>query len=405
MGQSALYVPGVSGKFEHLFSWVKLNHLLEFGGLSFPRLRLFRGGQEIPKASYFTAGRSGYERPLVRGLTTELCEGAMLTIESIEELHEPISVQCRVLERSFGIPVQADLYASCRDRPTPPLRQNDHDVIVLQLEGARRWQLYFPINRRAARGNGSLEPVAAPAWEGVVDTHDLLYVPKGWRYCDEPAGEHGVCLALKFRNPTALDVVSRLVVQLGVSRKMSASIPRFADAERQGRFLRDVQQKLAEAVTHPGLLAGYLTGVRFFAEPRHAFSLPWAGLPSPLPPADDWVLTPLLGFPASDSLVHSELEDVCEIVVDRQVVRFSEDVADVVQSILDSESTTVGSLISAFASSVPAERILECVSELVKCGAVCFREPGFRHAANHRLPGSGVCRSFLCSESPTRVRP
>ena len=48
LGKSALHLPGEAGKFTHLISWRDLNRLLEFGGLSFPRLRVVKGGKNYP---------------------------------------------------------------------------------------------------------------------------------------------------------------------------------------------------------------------------------------------------------------------------------------------------------------------------------------------------------------------
>lgn len=390
LGQSALYVPGTSGKFQHLFSWATLNHLLEFGGL-----RLFRCGQEIPRAFYCRTGQSGYERPLVRELTSQMREGAMLAIESIEELHEPVSVQCQALERKLRIPVLADLYANCWDRPSAPLRRNDHDVIILQTEGARNWQIHCPTSGNpSAAANVLDEPSGDPAWHGVVNANDLLYVPRGWWYRDEPVGEHAMCLALKFKNPTGMDLAGRLIGTLCGSRRMNSAIPRFAGPERQSNYLRNIRYKLSHAVTDGGLLLGFLTDAELIAETRHGFCLPWCAHAVPLPPSDDWFVVPLLRFPdAGAPIRHLDLEDVFEIVIDGQVFRFCEESAGVIQYILEREGVTLSSLVAAWSSSIPAERVLECLIELVKCGAICFRERNalerpFRAAERANVPTS-----------------
>jgi Cupin superfamily protein len=372
-GQSALYIPGVPGKFSELTSWRLLNHLLEFGGLSFPRLSLTRGGHQIAANAYLRAGSSGYQRPMARELSTELRNGATLTVESIEELHEPLSDLCQILECKLRIRVHADLYVSCRDGPKAPLRFNDHDVILLQIDGARDWQV-FPMTGSQAPTQAPLRPVGEPAWRGRLSAQDLLYLPSGWWYGDEAAGEHWMCVALKFKRPTGLDVLDRWREALVMSGTLSRDVPLSADLEKQSLFLRHLQYEVTEAIEKPGLLLGFLHDLWDLTEPRRRFSLPWSGHEVPLPPGGDWALEPLLRFPHAGSLRHLEFEDAFEIIVDGRGVRFSEDVAKVVQLVLNTERADLDSILDACAD-VPRDRVVDCLIELVKSGAVRIAHP------------------------------
>ena len=187
MGQSALYLSGAVGRLDHLISWSDLNYLLEFGGLSFPRLRLLKGAEELPEAAYLRTGRSGYPRPIVRELTSQLSDGAVLAIQSVDDIWEPIAALCQTMERRLRLPVQADLFANCYDAPIPPLRWNDQDVIVLQVEGRRDWRVHCPT---ASLPIGAPVPTGAAEWHGMLSGNDLLYVPRGWWYLDSPIGNH-----------------------------------------------------------------------------------------------------------------------------------------------------------------------------------------------------------------------
>lgn len=374
MGQAALYVAGTPGKLDHLFSWADLNHLLEFGGLSYPRLRLIRGGQELSEGFYLRARSSGYQRPLVRELTAQLSDGAMLAIQSIEELHAPISVLCEMLESRLRIPVQADLFANCHDTPVAPLRWNDQDVIVMQIEGRREWRIYCPTTRITPAATDTAEPTGEPAWRGVLNTHDLLYLPRGWWHFDSPLGDHALCLGLRFRNPTDLDVVARLTQRLAIRSTMNKDIPRFGRPERLGNVLAYIQQELEEVATEPGLLLSFLAEMQHLAEPRTCFCLPWSAQTMPMAPPKNSIVLPLLRFPEAGSVMHSESEDTCQIIVDGQPVTFSEDLASIIELILDRRNLSVGSLVDECAPEIPSERVMECLTALVKCGAVCLRE-------------------------------
>jgi hypothetical protein len=373
LGAAALYVPGDTGKFSGLASWTMLNHLLEFGGLSFPRLRLLKGGGELPAHGYLRIGLSGYQRPLVRELSQALREGATLAVESIEELHEPISMFCWMLDGHLGVPVQADLFASWHDQPLAGLRWNDHDVIVLQTEGGRQWQLFPPTATSPSAPFQPLPPTGTPQWSGALSTGDLLYLPRGWWYSDEPCGGPSLCLAVKFRNPTGRDLLGRLAQRLGSRPWMKADVPRFGTPRSQGGFIRDFAAEVTEAAQMAGLIHGSLNEMRAVTEPRVGFCLPWSALSPPLPPSEDYMVVPLLRFPEASGLMHMEREDAFEILVGGEAFPFPERLAPLIEYILAQRGVTIRALLEQFTDSETRDTVLECVAQLVSCGAACLR--------------------------------
>lgn len=372
IGQSALYFAGEPEKFSRLVSWDELNHLLEFGGLSYPRLRLLKGGEELPEQLYCRAGRSGYPRPLVRELTSQLRDGAVLAVQSIDELNEPIAALCQMFEGGLRVPVQADLFANCHDEPVAPLRWNDQDVIVIQVEGRRGWELYSPTTSAAI---DTTKPTGNPAWHGVLNVEDLLYLPRGWWCRDDPVGEHAMCLGLRFRNPMGLDVVTRIVQRVAALPIMNRCIPRFGGLEAHGGFLTSLQREMTDAFTEPGLILNFLAESRHLAEPRRRFCLPWTAQKEPPVPSDDCVVLPLLRFPEAGSVVHSETEDTCQVALDGQPVTFPEEVGKLIELIFDRGNATVGFLRDACAKEIPPDRISACLAELTQSAVICLQEP------------------------------
>ncbi len=178
-GKCALYLESEPGRYRGMFSWGALNHLLEFGGLAYPRLCLIREGQEIPPEAYIRTVASGYPRPLVAELTSAFCDGAVIVIESIEELNEPISRMCEALEIPLQVPVRADLYASWRDRLGSELRSNDHEVIILQIEGKKPWKLYPPAGPVPDNRQPRPKSTGTAVWGGEAGPGALLYVRGG----------------------------------------------------------------------------------------------------------------------------------------------------------------------------------------------------------------------------------
>jgi hypothetical protein len=375
LGQSALYVPGDPDKFRGLFSWNALNHLMKFGGMGHPRLRLISDGRELHPESYLRSGVSGYPRPLVQEINSALRDGAILAVESIEELHEPISRLCEVLERRIEVHMQADIYACWHDQAPSALRWNQHDVFVLQVEGTKQWRIYCPTASRPAADRPPPDPAGDPAWEGVLRPGSLLYVPKGWWYCDQTA-EPALCIAARFRNPSGVDVLQRIFDQLARSNEIQADCPRFGGIEGQSAFIRALQSEVGSACTSAGLLLGFLKDCRALSEPRVGFSFPWSAARVPLPPSEDFVGLPLLRFPRADSVRQLPNEDAVEIPVNGRSIRFDEDAGKIFARVCVTPSLSVGALVRAFEGEMSRERILASLSELAGHGVVELLESG-----------------------------
>ncbi len=370
IGRSALHVVGDRGKFSSVASWATLNDLLSFGGLSHPRLRLFKDGAEIPERAYTGAGGSSSSSLLVRELTGALRGGATLAIESVDELREPISDLCGIVEEAVGVPTHADMLASWEEPALPAMRCNEHDVFIFQVEGRREWRLHCPPDHAfMLRDPGDFE--RDPTWRGVLAKGDALYVPRGWLHRDEPVGEASLCVAAKFRQPTGMDLIGRLAHQLAGTR-LRSDIPRFAPAQGLSEYLTLFQRELTEQAGRAGLLAGALAEIQMTAEPRIRFSLPWSAAEAPPPQAEDLRIVPLVRFPHA-CIRHCPGEGAFEVFVGRSPTRFGHEVMPIVELVLLSGGLTARQLLEIFQKEMPRERILQCIAELIASGTVCLR--------------------------------
>jgi hypothetical protein len=376
MGRSVLYVAGVRGKFREIFSWNDVNRLLQFGALDFPRLRLISAGQELSAESYLrTYNNSGYRRPVAEQINAALRHGSILTIESVEELHGSISNLCQTLEHEIEVPMQADLYCSCRDFAQTALRWNDHEVLVLQIEGSSDWRLHCPTSSQPTVDQPQPDSTADAAWEGSLEAGDLLYIPRWWWYCNVLKGA-SLCLAIKFANPTGVDLLRRLIGHLSRSGNMLAHCPFYLDPDEQSAYISSFQREVATACASPGLLLNSLKEFREFAEPRVHFNLPWSADGAPFAPSHECRVLPLVRFPRAGLVRHAiDENDTVEIYFNGRFVRFHEDVGRIFERLCDGTELRLGTLFEMFATEITRERVLESVFALARNGVVALEEP------------------------------
>ena len=141
------------------------------------RIRIVRNGKDIP--SRFYTSRETPPRmslSLIRGI---LNAGASLVVDGLEDTHPRIGDLAQALELEFSSTVWANAYATTKDGGAFDVHYDNHEVIVLQISGSKRWHLFgrteeFPVDL--------FQPALAPKSEekaDILSAGEVLFVPRG----------------------------------------------------------------------------------------------------------------------------------------------------------------------------------------------------------------------------------
>jgi len=88
---------------------------------------------------------------------------------------------------------------------------DDHDVIVLQAVGTKRWRLHPPTEPAPILGTTPSAVADEVHLEVVLEPGDLLHLPRGWGHTVSGTGGPSVHHTFPLRHPTGLDVAAALV--------------------------------------------------------------------------------------------------------------------------------------------------------------------------------------------------
>jgi hypothetical protein len=375
LGRHALHIEGPPAKFRETVSWEVLSCLLSYGGLGYPRLQLISGDKEIAAAEYSRTGAGGYPQLLVAELTDLLRNGATLAIDAAELLHEPISELCHAFERALEVRVKADLYASWNDGSPRDLQWDDHETFLCQVSGRKEWSLFQPTAYYPVGTVEHPKPTAAPQWQGTILPGHVLYIPRGWWYCDKGLQEPALYLALTFSNPRGIDIVWHVLRRAAQQHLLRMDVPRFARSEIQAIYLTRLQAELNELCTQPGLVLESLRRLKESNEARSEFQLPWTVTANPLPPCDDYVLIPLLRVLGEDTLVHPERDGAFQILLNGRALRIKREEVDILRQVWGPPPLTLRGLLEKCGEKPPMSRTLQHLSGMIRAGLVTARKP------------------------------
>ena len=174
-----------------------------------------------------------------------------LVVHRVEQFVPQIFELASELAEALRASVQVTAYYTPRDSRTFDLHWDTHDVIILQLEGQKHWQVYetlvpLPLARRDYMASSSFEGYdkALDSRALALSPGDLLYLPRGVPHVAWTEDSPSLHLTVGLVQPTWMDVLEAAVSEAlqTCEKKLSfrhgclAVFPRISDEELQQTF-------------------------------------------------------------------------------------------------------------------------------------------------------------------------
>ncbi|MEV6728127.1 cupin domain-containing protein [Streptomyces sp. NPDC051364] len=352
-----------------LFSWDDFNRIIATQRLEPPRLRLSVDGEMVPLHRYAipTTNRRAvtWSRIQPADFHAQLKDGASLVLDAVEKIHPAVGMAAEGLERFLGTSVQANAYASWTNREGFGLHWDDHDVVVVQVHGSKRWRLYG--STREAPTFRDVESPETPEGDPVADIvlapGDVLYLPRGWWHAvTADQGTESLHLTFGMVPHTGADLMLWVVDQLRSSLALRRDIPRFASLSEHSDFIAALRGEVLNELADPRLVERWAESIDA-TDLGHAIpSLPYVdGLPA-RPEIMVKLTAPrgrLTANPAHSTVTFSAAGTAWD---------FAESAAPVLGTLLTGQPTTLGEM--ADSAGLEIKDVAELVSALIEGHAV-----------------------------------
>lgn len=149
--------------------------------------------------------------------------GATLVVNRLETHSSAAHRICVEVGRFAAQPATGNGYLSFSGDGTFGKHWDTHDVFAVQLIGRKRWQIYAPTlplplshqtSSQQAGERSDLACPAQPAMDCVLETGDVLYVPRGWWHQVMPLEEGSLHFSVGTYAPTTQDYLSWLCTRV-----------------------------------------------------------------------------------------------------------------------------------------------------------------------------------------------
>ncbi len=370
--QRLLYIKGWADKFSGLFSWHDVNEILLHHQFDFPRMRLLREGKIVPAECYVkhfpNRRQSGaFRAKLIRGLFIEQVRtGATLVIDDVHEMCSSIMDLATRIEEFVHERVQVNAYVGWESARALDLHWDDHDVVAIQLLGNKKWSIHGMTRSYPLSLESPVPPTSEPCSEEVLETGDLLYVPRGWWHHVFPLGGPSIHLTFGIYRQKGIDLMDWLTEKLRSEEIFRQDLPRFATAEQETVLLEEMRLKLL-AQWDGTMLQRFFQETDGMVGPTLQAGFPWTLISKGADLPDDMEVRLSSLRPVRPEL--NPEENTIRFLANGKRWKFAAQAAPILQE-LDQSSRSIRELCTAVSESISAEASREFLLELLRQGLI-----------------------------------
>jgi hypothetical protein len=186
---------------------------------------------------------------LVR-IRNDFADGYTIVLGGVERFVRAIASLAHSIEVELNFPIQVNAYITAPGSQGLVPHYDDHDVLILQIQGSKIWHLYdgpdVPPREMQPEKNKAVAIDGLPLLTDLcLEVGDVLYLPRGRLHAAETNAEPSVHLTFGLHPPTVLTLaIAALYSQRFHDDRLNACLPprHLDDADMQatlGALVRD----------------------------------------------------------------------------------------------------------------------------------------------------------------------
>lgn len=143
-------------------------------------------------------------------LYSAFSQGYTLVLNSLDQRSSPISALARGLEEVLGHRIGVNAYFTPAESQGFLPHADDHDVFILQLEGAKEWKVYKPIVHLPLEDHHPeirADRLGPPMLAARLEAGEALYIPRGFIHEGSSHGATSLHLTLGIHSYRWIDAM------------------------------------------------------------------------------------------------------------------------------------------------------------------------------------------------------
>jgi hypothetical protein len=176
--------------------------------------------------------------------------GFSLAVTGIDPYAPHLNALCDNIRARVREQVKLGIIVTTGKNGAFTLHYDPEDLIILQVEGRKRWKIFGPPVVNPIPGMPQ-KPVAedTPVFDEILEAGDFLFLPAGnWHRCENESSR-SVHLGFFFQPPSGLDVVKAFTSQLLEDDTLRIPLTRLGDAAEFSAVEDDIKSRAMERIS------------------------------------------------------------------------------------------------------------------------------------------------------------
>ncbi|MBV8182276.1 MAG: cupin [Mycobacterium sp.] len=199
------------------------------------------------------------------GIRNDFADGYTIVLDGVEQYVRAVGTLARSIEVELNFPTQVNTYITPPGQAGLAPHYDDHDVLILQIQGSKVWHLYVGADRPPREMQQEKEKAVAvdglPAPTDLcLEAGDVLYVPRGRVHMAVTSSEQSIHLTVGIHAPTAIMLaIGALYAQSFRDDRLNERLPpRHLDDAALAATLGSLVREAVGTVENPNAIAGGL---------------------------------------------------------------------------------------------------------------------------------------------------
>ncbi|MCP3750484.1 cupin domain-containing protein [Pseudomonas sp. SBB6] len=206
-----------------LLDWQDINHLLEQDFLDYPRIRLANDSNPAIRGykgflTYSTTVTGELSAHINRyNLLKNLQSGSTLIIDRCHAFLQPVREATHYISEKLRCRASANVYCAWSSTPSFGKHFDNHDVIAIQIEGSKRWDIYPPTLPYPLLTDKSFDhtpPHGEPIMSVTLSPGQAIYLPAGYWHNVSTVSDRSLHLSFPIVRPKKIDVIKMVLESL-----------------------------------------------------------------------------------------------------------------------------------------------------------------------------------------------
>ena len=348
-----------------LFPWATINRLIQADVLPADRLRVMRANIDLPAAMF--RHKDGAQQLRAGALQALLPQGVSLVINGVSDIVPQVARLSDAIERRLGHRTWVNAYLSFGRGSALKAHWDEHDVLVLQVHGSKRWRSFgTPVPFPVAKHNPGSNMGTTVVWEGLLEPGDVLYLPRGEVHEAAVEGPHSVHLTVGIQTLCGIDYLSWLAEQIASEVAVRRDLTRLGGEAALRRDEAAFKERLRTRLDSMSV-AAFLAAEDQKRKPRALLNI---GLAEEIGPATMVVPALRRRIPLS-----TDSDEVLTVTIGGEPHRLSAAARRVLDLLVRCDAVPFGELVAEFSATIGEEELRETVANLAKQGLAGLESP------------------------------